>query len=82
MDYFKEQLKWITPLTEEVLSEVKGKYYSGRQYGIGDNILYAMLLTDKGDMELITLHEDEVDDYFIVPEKCIEGNMIPAIRKK
>jgi hypothetical protein len=82
MDHFKEQLKEVKPISEDILVNLKGKYYSGREYKIGDKVLYGLLMKNNEDMEVITLHEDEISNYEIVQDQCIKDNIIPVIKEK
>ena len=82
MNNFKEQLQKGVPISEEVLPKFSGKYYSGREYKAGEIVLYGLLEKDETTCELITLHEDEINDFEIVLEKCMKDNFIPYIKRK
>lgn len=67
-EHFAFQFDNNPKVTKSKLEVVTQKHYtSGRDIKVGDTVLFAV--TKKGeDMELICLHESELDDYEYVGE--------------
>lgn len=63
-EHFKEQLDDNLRATEEHLESAKNKHFhSGRKIEVNDLVLFAMLNEQLGHLTLISLHEDELENY-------------------
>lgn len=94
IEYFKEQLEKSTPVTKEMLDKFERKsYYQGKQIMVGDIILYAFLIMGDGkylrtdkinedetvNLQLITLHQDELGETYEVHEMLTADNTFPTV---
>jgi hypothetical protein len=78
-EYFQKQLNENSKVTQEALDLVKQKTYtSGREIKVNETILFAFL-EENETLKMITLHEDELDNY-----SCINmtHDYLPKITKK
>lgn len=63
-EYFSHQLAKNKVVTQEVLDKALiKKYYSGRDIKPDEIIMFAFTKNNTGVIELIALHEDELDQY-------------------
>ena len=63
-EHFTHQLAKNKVVTQEVLDKViVKKYYSGRDIKPDEIIMFAFIKDQKNTIELIALHEDELDQY-------------------
>lgn len=72
-EFYTAQLEHNRRATEESLTTFKNKhFYSGREIKPGDLVLFAFLHEDDNinvnrlTMTLISLHEDEIDNYHVI----------------
>lgn len=49
---FDEQLKDVKPISSDILPRLKGCYFNGDKYILGDKVLYALILKDENKDEL------------------------------
>jgi len=82
--YFKNQLETTPRATKEVIDALTKKHFhSGREIKEGDVVLFAWmeenlnLEEDTVNMRLLSLHEDELDQYELVEET---NSMVPKIQ--
>ena len=79
-EYFLQQLTENKIVTQEALDKVTLKTYtSGREIKPGEIILFAFIKNEQNDIELIGLHEDELDQYEYVQNPT---EFIPEIKLK
>ncbi len=63
-EHFAHQLAKNKVVTQEALDKViVKKYYSGRDIKPDEIIMFAFIKDQKDTIELIALHEDELDQY-------------------
>jgi hypothetical protein len=79
-EYFIQQLTENKIVTQESLEKVTLKTYtSGRNIKPGEIILFAFIKNEQNNIELICLHEDELDQYEYVQNPT---EFIPEIKLK
>jgi hypothetical protein len=79
-EYFAQQLTENKIVTREALEKVTLKTYtSGRNIRPGEIILFAFIKNGQDTIELICLHEDELDQYEYVQNPT---EFIPEIKLK
>jgi hypothetical protein len=79
-EYFTQQLTENKIVTQEALKKVTLKTYtSGRNIRPGEIILFAFIKNGQDTIELICLHEDELDQYEYVQNPT---EFIPEIKLK
>jgi hypothetical protein len=79
-EYFTQQLTENKIVTQEALEKVTLKTYtSGRNIRPGEIILFAFIKNGQDTIELICLHEDELDQYEYVQNPT---EFIPEIKLK
>jgi hypothetical protein len=72
-EFYKAQIEQNQRATEESLTRFKNKhFYSGREIKVGDLVLFAALQEKNNGneitMTLISLHEDEIDNYHVIQQ--------------
>jgi hypothetical protein len=78
-EHFQKQLEQNLKVTQEKLDKVEQKSYtSGKEIKIGDIILFA-LLKESDNIQMVALHEDEIDNYKFEGEYV---ELLPFISKK
>jgi hypothetical protein len=76
-EYFEEQFNNNRRATEEQLESAKNKHFhSGRKIEVNDLVLFALLNEQPGNLTLISLHEDELENY----EPILRGDN-PNVKK-
>jgi hypothetical protein len=79
-EHFTHQLKENKVVTQEVLDKVTNKTYtSGREIKPGEIILFAFSESDQNKHELISIHQEELDQYEFVSNAT---EFIPKIKLK
>jgi hypothetical protein len=79
-EHFNHQLVENKIVTQEALDKVMiKKYYSGRDIIPDDIVLFAFIRNQKNSIELIALHEDELDQYEFLANPT---DHIPEIKLK
>jgi hypothetical protein len=79
-EYFIQQFTENKIVTQEALEKVTLKAYtSGRNIKPGEIILFAFIKNEQNNIELICLHEDELDQYEYVQNPT---EFIPEIKLK
>jgi hypothetical protein len=79
-EYFIQQFTENKIVTQEALKKVTLKAYtSGRNIKPGEIILFAFIKNEQNNIELICLHEDELDQYEYVQNPT---EFIPEIKLK
>jgi hypothetical protein len=79
-EYFIQQFTENKIVTQESLEKVTLKTYtSGRNIKPGEIILFAFIKNEQNNIELICLHEDELDQYEYVQNPT---EFIPEIKLK
>lgn len=78
-EYFEQQFKNNTKVTQEGLDKVEQKTYSsGKEIEIGDTVLFAILEKENG-KEMVALHESELENY---QYSGISTEFLPHIKEK
>ena len=79
-EHFAHQLKENKVVTQEVLDKVTNKTYtSGREIKPGEIILFAFSEADQNKHEMISIHQEELDQYEFVSNAT---EFIPKIKLK
>lgn len=85
-EYFEEQFNNNRRATEEHLESAKNKYFhSGRKIEVNDLVLFAMLSEQPGNFTLISLHEDELENYEPVlrdGSPNVKKSILPLVKLK
>lgn len=80
IEHFREQIEGNKVVTEESLEQFKLQtYHSGRTIKEGDTLLFAFLVTDDQNHQMIKICSDDFDLYEIHPQN-VEKAFVPKIK--
>jgi hypothetical protein len=80
-EYFSQQLNQNKVVTQEALDQLitNKTYSSGREIKIGETVLFAFMKEEPNTVSMISLHEDELDQYEFVQSL---NQFIPTVKVK
>jgi hypothetical protein len=85
-EYFEEQFNNNRRATRESLEIAKNKnFHSGRKIEVNDLVLFAILNEKPGNLTLISLHEDELENYEPVlrdGNPNVKNSIFPLVKLK
>jgi hypothetical protein len=80
-EYFSQQLNQNKVVTQDALDRLitNKTYSSGREIKLGETVLFAFIKEEPNTISMISLHEDELDQYEFVQSP---NQFIPTVKLK